>query len=631
MTRLSRRLLLAALAPAAGLPLSAPARAQTAPTLVVGVAIDTGDIAVSWAGDTMTAYQVMASSGGAFTQLQTGQTNYSAFITGLSTNTAASFFVQGSSGAFPPVNSATLDVFTLSAQPTGSALLGTIGNSVTLSWAANGDAAGTFYNVDWWVGTSTAVVFSTQAVAGSSVVATIGALPGGETINFDVQSLNAQGFGSNFDVILSTTLPAIPNQALISSGTYALGISSIAWFWSASTGAINYQLFADSGVAVSPLLGPNVLASTQTGLSPNTPYTDYVQAFGTTSSTTTAPFTRYTLAAQTTGLHMVSLSTPTATAVVAWNSINPPGTTYEVEWWTAITSTITISTQATSAIVPNLYGGATIYFTIQARNGDGILSTFDSTFAAGVFTAFPVAIQSIPAGGQGTVVFVLGNPGTSAAGSVVTVQVASGTFNAAVNFTVSTAAFQAPPGSGQTAATGEGAIAFTITANDPFGNPATPLGPLLVSVFAPNAGLAPLDQGSVALSVFDTAHNVWVPLATSKDYAGSLHAVSTRLGTFEVLGISPPTDLSSITVGPNPLRPMVNPGQLMTFRNLPPATRVRIFTYLGEKTADVNADGSGVAGWDGRNASGSFVASGVYLAVIQGGGVKKIMRVAIER
>ena len=69
----------------------------------------------------------------------------------------------------------------------------------------------------------------------------------------------------------------------------------------------------------------------------------------------------------------------------------------------------------------------------------------------------------------------------------------------------------------------------------------------------------------------------------------------------------------------------------MTFRNLPAGCRIRIFTYVGEKLVDMVADGSGVVAWNGRNHVGSLVASGVYIALIEGAGAKKTMRLAIER
>jgi hypothetical protein len=103
------------------------------------------------------------------------------------------------------------------------------------------------------------------------------------------------------------------------------------------------------------------------------------------------------------------------------------------------------------------------------------------------------------------------------------------------------------------------------------------------------------------------------------------------LALFAVLYLAPPTDLSEITVGPNPLRPTVFPGQLMVFRNLPAGASVRIYTYLGEKLADLTGDAAGIASWDGKNRRGSWVASGVYIVLVEGNGAKKTLRVAIER
>lgn len=104
------------------------------------------------------------------------------------------------------------------------------------------------------------------------------------------------------------------------------------------------------------------------------------------------------------------------------------------------------------------------------------------------------------------------------------------------------------------------------------------------------------------------------------------------LGAFSLSVLAVPSaDFSAITVGPNPLRPMLNPGQVMTFRNVPAGTRVRMFTYTGEKVVELADDGSGNVVWDGKNRLGSYVASGVYIVLFTGDGGKRTMRVAIER
>jgi hypothetical protein len=619
----------AALALAAALFAAAPGRAQTVPAASISAtAIGVSSITVTWIGDPGTTYQVVTSTDFPLTSTQTAQTFYSATVMGYSTNTLVSFMVEASSPTGSGiVDSSTNTIYTLAAPPNGSALLSTIGNQSTLSWDGSGNPLGTTYNVEWFVAASTPVVLSTVSVAVGSTTATIFDLPGGQAVDINVQAVNFGGVATTFDITLTTTTAALPNQPTISSGTVALSSTSIQWSWSASTGAINYQLFADSGVAVSPLLGPNQLTFTQTGLSPNTQYADYVEAFGLSSSTNSAGFARFTLAAPTTGLTLLSLSS--ATETLSWGANgNPPNTVYIAEWWTTLTSTVSVSTQATTALVSNLSGGATIFFTIQARNGENILSGFDATLAGPSVvysTSFPVGFLNIPLGFQGVIPFVLPN-------AAVNVFVSSGSFPAAANLTItelscpSSCPPSAPPGLSPIASS---PIAFKAAAVDSGGAPLKPTNALLMSVFFVPSSLGAVPASSLAIAEFDPLRG-WVTLATSRS-GDSLSATTNTFEDFAVFGVAPPSDLSEITVGPNPLRPILNPGQPMTFRNLPPNTRVRIFTYVGEKLADLNADGSGTAAWDGRNASGSFVASGVYIAVIQGAGIKKTMRVAIER
>ena len=91
-----------------------------------------------------------------------------------------------------------------------------------------------------------------------------------------------------------------------------------------------------------------------------------------------------------------------------------------------------------------------------------------------------------------------------------------------------------------------------------------------------------------------------------------------------------PTNLSSIHVYPNPLRPALAETE-MNFTNLPANASVQLFSVTGEKVRDLAADPTGAAHWDGRNSSGQAVASGVYFAVIKSGGSKTIVKVAVQR
>ena len=627
---------------------AASARAQTAPVATPGVV---GASSVTWnwtATPGATGYRVLLTS----TSVPGPETNISGDLpasansftqTGLSTNTVYGVLVEAFGAGFT-VDSATSTVLTAAAQPTGTMLLGTLRNQVTLSWLTMGNEnapAGVTYVVNWTTGAGIGVLFSTApAVFAGSATATINDLPGGMTVNFDVQALNSSGVASGFDVIVSTVIAPIDNQSIISSAT-ANSISQITWIWTPSTGAIRYQVFSNSGVNLSGALPATQLSFVQTGLLTNTSYTDYVEAFDGVTSTNTPPFTRYTLADAPTGLAALALNPATAgndseVESLSWNAnTNPVGTQYNVLWYTNLTSTVSFSTASASsgpgtvtAQVANLFAGSTLFFNVQAQNFEGITTAFTNT----VSTSFAIANQVVPVGFAGVLTFVVPSSDGSGAG-VVTIQIASGTFASQVTFTVST-----PTVAGSFPAVGGGVagiadlpnpIHLTITANDPLGNPQQPAHPLLLTVTYAASNFAS-NQTTLDISRFDTIHGVWIPLATNKR-GSTLSATTDHLSSFAVLSVGAATNLSSITVGPNPLRPIINPGSIMTFRNLPAGCRVRIFSYVGEKLIDLIADGSGTVGWDGRNRVGVSVASGVYIALIEGAGTKRTMPVAIER
>ena len=397
---------------------TALAYAQTAPT-ATGTALGPTSVAWTWtATPGATGYRVLLTS----TSAPGPETNISgdlpstanSFIqTGLSTNTVYGVIVEAFS-TVPTVfavNSATATALTLAAQPTGTMLLGTLVNQVTLSWQDNGNVnapTGITYVVNWTSGTGIGVLFSTNPIViAGTATATINDLPGGQTENFSVEALNSSGVASGFDVIVATTIPALSNQPFISSATFSAGVSSITWFWSASTGALAYQLFSSSNGPISPILPPTTQTFTQTGLSTNTAYTNYIYAYSVPASTTSTPYTQFTLAAPTTALTLISQSVPPATGVsspselISWGANgNPPGTNYNVLWWTNLTSTITVSTGTTSALVGNLYAGSTLYFTVQTVSFAGSTAAFDSTFFLPNFGLPPFAVNQSTNGGR---------------------------------------------------------------------------------------------------------------------------------------------------------------------------------------------------------------------------------------
>jgi hypothetical protein len=603
--------------------------------IVVPSALSTGTVQWAWnITDNTTGYRVLSSTGGGNISGDLSAATTFFALTGLSTNTAAAVTIEAFSSSGTADSSLTT-AFSAAATPTGSLLLGTNNTAVSLSWQVNGNPAGTTYEVFWSSSGGTPVIFSTTPaviVAIGSASATVPDLPSGFTLYFQVLAVNNQGAQTPLDVQLSTYIPPLGGQPMISSGTYALGISSIAWSWAPSTGALNYQLFNATGGIVSPLLPPTQFSFIQTGLTPNTSYMNYVTAFSTDSfgvptSTNSAPFARYTLAAQTFGLTAAGLQNNLYENLV-WNANgNPSYTSYNVSWWTSVTSTVTYSTTAVNASAGVLPAGGTVYFTVQAMNGEGILAAYDQTlFTAVPSTYFAVGVTTIPPNFSGVLTFAVPT-------GPIYLTISSATFPSQAAIAIVTPSV-IPAASGRLTAVpgvpGYPGINFSITAYDPFGNPMQPLLPIAINITLQAAAVAGFSPTTLTVARYDVPHSAWVPLITQRG-GNTISALTEHLTQFAVLSVTAPTDLSGITVGPNPLRPYLNPGQVFTFRNLPPDTRIRVFDYVGEKLADVTADASGLASWDGRSRRGGYVGSGVYIAIIEGAGTKKTMRLAIER
>ncbi|HOX23069.1 MAG TPA: hypothetical protein PLL10_06350, partial [Elusimicrobiales bacterium] len=69
----------------------------------------------------------------------------------------------------------------------------------------------------------------------------------------------------------------------------------------------------------------------------------------------------------------------------------------------------------------------------------------------------------------------------------------------------------------------------------------------------------------------------------------------------------------------------------MNFTSLPSGSTLKIYTFAGELARSFDGDSSGMIVWDGKNSSGQDMASGVYLALLEYNGSRKIIKVAIER
>ena len=144
--------------------------------------------------------------------------------------------------------------------------------------------------------------------------------------------------------------------------------------------------------------------------------------------------------------------------------------------------------------------------------------------------------------------------------------------------------------------------------------------------------IAGLEENSLVIARYDDSVGSWTPLPSTVDaVAKTVTAITNHFSIFQIMQITPTAGLAAIKVGPNPYKPLRNPGQSVTFRGLPSDGKVKIYTYLGELIREFSADSSGNAAWDGCNSGGKSVASGVYVALVQGAGKKKIFKIMVEK
>jgi hypothetical protein len=167
-------------------------------------------------------------------------------------------------------------------------------------------------------------------------------------------------------------------------------------------------------------------------------------------------------------------------------------------------------------------------------------------------------------------------------------------------------------------------------------NPATqklqPLREVLVTADYRNMDIEGADEDTLVIANYNDIHSVWVPLPSTRDKsAKTVTAKAGHFSLFQLMHLLAGANISGITVGPNPLRPVRDPGTQFTFRHLPSGASVKIYTYLGELLHETAADASGMAVWDGKNKAGRPAASDIYLALIEWKGEKNIFKLVVEK
>ncbi|MBK8576202.1 MAG: T9SS type A sorting domain-containing protein [Elusimicrobia bacterium] len=150
-----------------------------------------------------------------------------------------------------------------------------------------------------------------------------------------------------------------------------------------------------------------------------------------------------------------------------------------------------------------------------------------------------------------------------------------------------------------------------------------------VSVQFPSGWLDTLPAGVKVLARYDSAHARWVPLPT-REGSRQLIAQVDGWGVFQVLvktptsGGTPPR-----TAYPNPFRP--TDGRTMIWRDVSPGGQVKVNALDGRLVCTLLGNETGLVEWDGRDADGAAVKSGVYLLSFEDQGATTNVKVIVER
>jgi hypothetical protein len=146
---------------------------------------------------------------------------------------------------------------------------------------------------------------------------------------------------------------------------------------------------------------------------------------------------------------------------------------------------------------------------------------------------------------------------------------------------------------------------------------------------------ASLDPRSIVIARYDDTTRSWVLLPTRVDtQSRTITAETTHFSIFALFVSAAASALDAVKVSPVPWEPGSGSqfdAQVVTFSNMPAGTSVEIFTLLGESLWKGEAPASGAVTWDGRNSHRVRTGSGTYLAVIRGGGQRKVVRVVVTR
>lgn len=320
---------------------------------------------------------------------------------------------------------------------------------------------------------------------------------------------------------------------------------------------------------------------------------------------------------------IVTETAPTSISVAWERNNNSSSATYQVTYSTDdfvlhIATAVPFSAKygGDTATITGLVTGATYSILVLASNPYGQLSQFSNmrttrTFNGGAPTG---SLQGpLFAAANSTIAGTLGNMRD------ISLRAAAQTFPSDVIVRVS-------PATGTLCSSGTNALAFEITSIPAL----QPAGSLYFTFDFLPGDLGGIPASRALLLRYDPGSGACVPLETAVDSVnGRMTARINHFSLFQVGQVPLSTTAETARVFPNPY--YTGRDGFVTIDNVPPGARVRIFTLRGEQVLDVKANSTGLLTWSGTNGSGRAVATGVYLVMVESGGSKKILKLAVIR
>lgn len=369
------------------------------PGTPVAIALGVSSISWTWTASSFTdSYQVFAASdlaapiaspaSNAFTQ------------TGLSTNAARGIVVRGvnATGTGPLSGSST--AYTQAAAPAGLAVASRTSNGIALGWEANGNSAGTRYELSMSTD-AFALNFSTPIGLAASHVSTSASVAGltlATTYHFRLRAFNGDGLATAFSAAVTTATLSFPSSPSGFAGA-ALSTGDIRWSWTDnSPDEAGFLVYSSSGGRVSPALPAGTTEWLQAGLPPDSPLQNYVVASapGGAESPPSNAFARRTLASAPSGMSASAVSGSASSLRVGWSSGAAGG--YSLERATASAGTFaqlassgTLGASATSYLDTGLSPATTYHYRVRGFNGEGVPTDYAASTSAATHPPPPAA------------------------------------------------------------------------------------------------------------------------------------------------------------------------------------------------------------------------------------------------